>query len=402
MTHTTEQVLQDIADALDLYIEQDLRPSLMSGRSGIALFYAYYYRLTGNEKYLETLGVQVTQCIEDLLEQYPGYNHCNGLAGIAWTLQHLVNIGIADAEDFNELLDSCDNVLATYMDVELAENGYDFLHEGLGAVLYFIERMPHEKALHQLQKTVVYLEKAARLHESGTRWQDIFTTKEKGYEHKELYNLGLAHGTPAILTILGLLYERGIMPVITERLITGGIQWLTATRYATENESRALYPTTVDSDNKPVNSNGSRLGWCYGDLGIAHTLLHAGMKLGNDAYKAEACDVFEHILRHRNKENGSIADACFCHGSAGIAQMYRRAYISSGRGSLLEGAKRWTEETLRMNHWADGAAGFKYHTHSGDENSFHLLDGIAGIGLSLIAALDEETDPAWDRCFLLS
>lgn len=402
MKQTTEQVLQHIAAALDQYIQEDITPALMSGRSGIALFYAYYYRLTGNERYLETLGEQVTRCVDDLLEQYPGFNHCNGLAGIAWALQHLVNIGIADAEDFEELLNSCDNVLAHYMNAELAENGYDFLHEGLGAVLYFIERMPQEKAAQQLQKAVLYLEKAAKQHDSGIRWQDIFTTKEKEYEHKELYNLGLAHGTPAILTVLGLLYEKGIMPEVTSRLIAGGIQWLTASRYATVNESKALYPTIVDSDNNPTNNNGSRLGWCYGDLGIAHTLLHAGVKLDNDIYKTEAYRIFEHILHHRNKENGNIVDACFCHGSAGIAHMYRRAYISSGHSSLLEGAQLWTEETLAMNYWTDGAAGFKYHTHGGDENSFHLLDGIAGIGLALIASIDEDASSSWDRCFLLS
>jgi lantibiotic modifying enzyme len=374
----------------------------MTGRSGIALFYAYYYRLTGKESYLETLGAQITRCIEDLLKEYPGYNHCNGLAGIAWALQHLVNIGIADAEDFEELLNSCDNVLSNYMDAELAENGYDFLHEGLGVVLYFLERMPQEKAQLQLEKAVQYLEKAARQHTSGIRWQDIFTTKEKGYENKELYNLGLAHGTPAILIVLGMLHEKGIMPEVTSRLITGGVQWLMAARYTTDNESMALYPTTVDRENKPTNINGSRLGWCYGDLGIAHTLLYAGTRLDNEEYKTKAYSLFEHILRHRNKENGSIVDACFCHGSAGIAQMYRRAYLSSGRNNLLEGAMLWTKETLRMNSWADGAAGFKYHMQGSDDNSYHLLDGIAGIGLSLIAEIGGDEASAWDRCFLLS
>jgi hypothetical protein len=31
-----------------------------------------------------------------------------------------------------------------------------------------------------------------------------------------------------------------------------------------------------------------------------------------------------------------------------------------------------------------------------------LLQGSAGVGLAMIAALDRETAPTWDRCLLLS
>ncbi len=397
-----KRILKDIAAALDVYAAQEAGPSLMCGRSGIALFYAYYYRLTGDEKYLEALGVQITESIDSLAEGHPGYSYCTGIAGIAWTLQHLVRIGIAEASDFEVLLAECDIALETYMDTALGENAYDFLHEGLGAVVYFIERMPHEKAAAQLHKAVRYLEKAAD-HDAGkTRWRDLFTTKEREYQQEVCYNLGLAHGTPAIITILGLLYEEGILPAVTGRLIEEGVQWLLATRYEEENIVHALYPTAVDKDNRPLYHNGSRLGWCYGDLCIAHTLLHAGIKLNKEMYKAEACAIFEHVLRFRDKENGSIADACFCHGSSGIAQMYRSAYLSSGLELLLTGAELWTDETMRMNFWPDGVAGFKYHIHNADEQSFHLLDGVAGIGLSLIAAIGGTAASGWDRCFLLS
>jgi hypothetical protein len=55
-----------------------------------------------------------------------------------------------------------------------------------------------------------------------------------------------------------------------------------------------------------------------------------------------------------------------------------------------------------MKTWKDGPAGFKFYTDSKYENYYGILEGITGIGLSLIAALDPATTPAWDRCLLLS
>ncbi len=43
----TGKVLQQISQVLDGFIEQEPHPGLLSGYSGAALFYAYYYNLTG-------------------------------------------------------------------------------------------------------------------------------------------------------------------------------------------------------------------------------------------------------------------------------------------------------------------------------------------------------------------
>lgn len=137
-------------------------------------------------------------------------------------------------------------------------------------------------------------------------------------------------------------------------------------------------------------------------MGIGITLLNIVTLLKNDYYKQEAYAVFEHTLKYRNSENGSIGDASLCHGSMGTSHIYRRAHAVTGDNLFLKGAEQWLQQSLQMENWKDGLTGFKYLTRNGYENNYNLLEGTTGIGLALIAALDRDTLPSWDRCLLLS
>jgi len=86
----------------------------------------------------------------------------------------------------------------------------------------------------------------------------------------------------------------------------------------------------------------------------------------------------------------------------GISHMYRRAASVSGDPVLKAGMNKWLDETLDMARGQDGTPGYQYRTNNGFENNGNLLEGKTGIGLGLIAALDEDIVPAWDKCLLLS
>jgi lantibiotic biosynthesis protein len=63
---------------------------------------------------------------------------------------------------------------------------------------------------------------------------------------------------------------------------------------------------------------------------------------------------------------------------------------------MLLGADHWIKQTLQLK------SGLKFSRDGGYETAYGLLEGMTGIGLALIAALDPDTAPAWDRCLLLS
>ncbi len=153
----------------------------------------------------------------------------------------------------------------------------------------------------------------------------------------------------------------------------------------------SLYPTKADG------TEPSRLGWCYGDLGIASALWQAGSRLGDPAVLDEARELLAHTLAYRDADNGKIADASLCHGSMGVSHMFRRAALATGDRAWLAGADRWLDHTLSL---AARPHGLAFHLLDRDIACDDLLQGTAGVGLALIASLGIE--PAWDRCLLLS
>jgi len=61
-------------------------------------------------------------------------------------------------------------------------------------------------------------------------------------------------------------------------------------------------------------------------MGIAQTLLNTGLRRIMKPIKKSLFN-FEHTLQFRDKENGSIADACIAW-ERWHAHMYRRAYLA--------------------------------------------------------------------------
>jgi lantibiotic modifying enzyme len=294
-----------------------------------------------------------------------------------------------------------DEVLGTAMVNALREGRYDFLHEGLGIALYFLERVAHPQAKEYLEAVVSALGSTAIKTSHGIAWQDHLTGLADRPPGEISFNMGLAHGAPAIISILGMIHREGIATAQTNDLIRKGISWILATENCPEEELTALYPVLVDAERQPLTGKQSRLGWCYGDLGIATLLLNAGTWLQDSTYQEKALQIFHHTLEHRHINNSHVHDACLCHGSAGIAHIYRRAWRQTKDPVLLTGATHWLQHTLQMNTHKEGPGGFRFFGKDAYENSYGILEGVAGIGLSLIASIDQDTDPTWDRCILL-
>ncbi|HEY0608754.1 MAG TPA: lanthionine synthetase C family protein [Chitinophaga sp.] len=398
----TGKVLQQISQVLDSFIEQEPHPGLLSGYSGTALFYAYYYNLTGKKKHLKKVHQVMLKSLQALSEEEMILSHCSGVAGIAWCIQHLMQTGFAEGDGMQDIFEEADSILGDFMETDLRNNKYDFLHEGLGITLYFLERYPHPTAEKYLTEVVLQLEKNAKVNAPGISWKDHFSRTSQELGNQDCFNLGLAHGVPAIITILGMIYEKGIAADSALTLIDRSVAWLLALKNEPETGVTSMYPSLVGVNNEALHGKQSRLGWCYGDLGIAITLWNTGHRTQKQQYRQAAYDIFEHTIKHRDKKNGSVNDACLCHGSAGIAQIFHRASLATGDALLAQGAAHWTQQTLQMNTWEDGPAGYKFFHSPTYENCYNLLEGITGIGLSLIASLDKDTNPAWDRCLLLS
>lgn len=397
----TGKILQDISLSLDNFTAQSTTPGLLGGYTGAALFFAYYHQLTGKKKYLQKVYQLLERSVHDIAETPLPFSHCSGIAGMVWNIQHLIKAGFVNEDGMEDIFEEVDEVLGTEMLRALQQGQHDFLHQGLGIALYFLERGDHPQAKAYLEALVSGLEATAVKTAAGITWKDHLTGLVDRPPGEVSFNMGLAHGVPGIISILGMIHQKGIAVTQTNDLIRKGISWILAAENSPEEGLTSLYPVLVDASHQALTGKQSRLGWCYGDLGIATLLLNTGTWLQDDTYQEKALHIFHHTLEHRNIKNGSVHDACLCHGSAGIAHIYRRAWLQTKDPILLTGATHWLQQTLQMSTHKDSPGGFRYFVNGAYENNYGILEGVAGIGLALIAAIDQDMDPAWDRCILL-
>lgn len=377
-------ILKDISQQLDQLLKKDHQPGLLGGHTGCALFYAYYYQLTGKEKYLEKVHELVLNSMDAMSSGELLPSHCNGIAGMVWCIQHLMNQGFVDG-DMEEIFSDVDVLLGQQMIADLNNRQYDFLHEGLGIAVYFLEK---ESPSPWLSHVVTALEAAATHLPQGVSWEDRFSRQSvPSLPDEPCYNLGIAHGMPAITTILSRIKAKGID---TRHLVEKSLDWMLSV--SNPAGSSSIYPTLVNNEGAALTASHSRMGWCYGDLPVAMTLLNGG-------YADKAYEILAHSIQNRNVQNGMVHDTCICHGSAGIAHIFHRAYLHTKDPLLRQGAEKWLQHTIELY---ESPAGLGFYADGKYEIKEGILEGIAGVGLALIAAVDKDTDPAWDRCILLS
>lgn len=377
-------ILKDISQQLDQLLKTDHQPGLLGGHTGCALFYAYYYQLTGKEEYLDKVHDLILSSMDAMASGAILPSHCNGIAGMAWCIQHLMNQGFVDG-DMEEIFSDVDVLLGNQMIADLNNKQYDFLHEGLGIAVYFLEK---DTASPWLPQVVKALQAAAIQLPQGISWEDHFSRQSvPSLPDEPCYNLGVAHGVPAISTILSRIRAKGID---TGNLVEKSLDWMLS--ISNPPGSPSFYPTLVNNEGTALTASHSRMGWCYGDLPVAMTLLHGG-------YTDRACEILAHSIQNRNIQNGMVHDTCICHGSAGIAHIFNRAYLQTNEPLFQQGAEKWLQHTIDLY---DSPAGLGFYADGKFEIKEGILEGIAGVGLALIAAIDKDTDPAWDRCILLS
>ncbi len=370
-------------------------PGLLTGLGGQALFLLHYARLHGDQAYYN-LGHSLLQNALDA-GQTGGiaHTHCGGLAGLGWAVMHLHGHGLLDA-DVNELLGPLDGFLEEALFSDLAQGEYDFLHGPLGTALYFFRRMAYTPgAARVLRAFVPALGGLAVRSGNALRWESRLD--ESG---RRGYNISLSHGMASLVTLLSKLYAAGIATDAIRPLLHGAVAYILGQELPPD-QYPSCFPTySLETEGQWV---ASRLAWCYGDLGIASALWLAGRAAGERCWREKAAAVFSRAARRTDLREAGVVDASLCHGTAGIAHVFNRAYHQTGMAALRSARDYWLQQTGSLATYADGLAGYKsYHgKRAGYVNDASLLEGTAGIGLAFMAAADP-LYLTWDECLLLS
>ncbi len=397
LIQVAERQLKVILDALENKASGNI--ALLSGDTGIALLYYYYWLYSNDDKYLEKGNTIVMNNFQFIHKTDPAlHSLCNGTSGFFWAVNHLIENGFIEGD--RELFSGNDPFLFSVMEKDLKKGQYDFLHNALGIGLYFLCQNTPESVKY-IEWFVSELEKIAEPDRNSLKWRSNYYINEK--ESKEVYNLSLSHGIASIIAFLDRVHRKGIAKNKSLELLGKAINFLLDHKYERPNTNGSYFPSVVFV-HEHNHESGSRLAWCYGDLGIGIILWQASQTMQSSDLERVALEILLQTTIRKDPVKEHVIDAGICHGAAGIAHIYNRMYHYTGMDEFRKAAIFWIEETVRKAYFTDGIAGYKaWHTekHGGWISSIGLLEGVSGIGLVLLSAISD-IEPKWDECLLLS
>lgn len=324
-----------------------------------------------------------------------------GLSGAAWTLAH-----IAEPDgDSAELLAGVDHELVAALSVERWDRDYDLIGGLTGYGLYFLERLASSPdsptARAGIDRVVAHLDAMAERTSDGLTWHtppSLLPAWQRELWPDGYYNCGVAHGVPGAIALLGRIHALPDAPARAGELCAAGLEWMRARRQPPD--PRGRFPSSVVRGQRSADL--ARTAWCYGDPGIAAALWSASTRTGAraDDWQSLAAE-----CAARAPELCRVGDAGLCHGAIGLAHLYNRCYQASGDPLFRAASRDWFARGLAMRRPGEGVAGFCARSWKRDTDevvwlpSAAFLDGAAGIGLALLAALGAE-EPGWDRLLL--
>lgn len=393
-----EKQLDSIARAIEGHCQKENgNYSLLTGNMGEILF-LYYYSLV-DKNYKEKAEILLDQLTESLsTPSYYQFSYCNGLAGFGLGI-HLLAEGDF-IENSPDMLDDIDLVLQHYLEQEIRLHHFDFLHGVIGMGFYFLKHYKYkpELSLVQLHKIVDYLEQTAISdpHTHTVKWEIV----DRHFPHQAdiKFNISLSHGMSSIAIFLSRLLQMDINPEgKVRKLLEEALNYILQQRID-EKIYGCYFPSTSLENPGPVNK--SRLAWCYGDLGIGIALWHAGKVLNKKDLTDFAMEILEYSAERKDIRANYVWDAGICHGSAGITQIFFRMWQETKRPSLQAAYEYWKEQTYCFGNRPEGPAGYQSFdpTQQSWETKYYLLEGVAGIGLTLLSPVNS----SWDEILLLS
>jgi hypothetical protein len=325
---------------------------LSVGRAGSAIFHAYHARTGPGDPSSDTPWEHLDWALQGVEESaLDTVGLWSGYAGLAWALRHSHRVLEAPFE--HATTEEIDAVLEEVVRQPWTDH-FDLPKGLVGLGVYAMEWLPCPRAQALLASVIRHLARLAERDADGIRWRV-----------RPEHDLGMVHGVAGVVAFLSLACASGAAPDRARELLEGAVPWLLRHRQGSMRPQRAA--------------------WCDGDPGLAAAFVLAGMATANAAWKREGASLAQEIAR-RDVETVDLPDSGLCHGAAGTGHLLNRLWQWTGDETCREAASCWMLRLLRTTR------------PPADEG---LMTGAAGIGLALMAAV-EDREPEWDRLFLLS
>lgn len=312
--------------------------SLLGGYLGNVMFLYYYSHI--NPKY-ETVADTALGIILKFHRTTKIYSYCNGLAGFGVGLMQLEQDGFVCGA--NASLCDYDDVIHYELKRELSLNRHDFLHGFIGLGFYFLKRYKngYKDNMKSLLCIVDYLWCNVEVRNGSLRWK-LNEAPDK------IYNISLSHGMSSTIILLCEIYKLDCVGYVYKNKIKKLIEQATIyiLRQKQNPHSNGSYFPSMSLDCS--KNTYSRLGWCYGDLGISICMLKVGEILNDEQIYALAIEVLRYTaLYRRDLLKNQIYDASICHGASGVAMIYEALTKKWGLSEFESAVDYWRRVTIK-------------------------------------------------------
>jgi hypothetical protein len=380
---------------------QPTDPTLATGDAGVALFLAHLSRTRADaEGHLADAARH--RCGRMLAGALRAHFHpglFSGLLGVAWTLGQVAESSIDLDCEVEGAVAAIDRALLRILRRERQPWHYDLSGGLAGVGVYALERLPRPVARDCVALVGEHLQRASERHPPGRAWRtppELMPDADRG---AACFNLGMAHGIPAVLALLAAIAGGEADAGGMGQLLAEGVGWLLAQELPPEAESR--FPALTGCGDA---ARSSPLAWCHGDLGLAAALLAIARRLGNEAWERAAVRIAL-AAAGRELDPAHRGELGLCHGAAGLAHLFNRLYQATGEPLLAAAASGWFARILADLGERRTAGTPAWHAEQRKHPKLRwqrgFLNGDAGIGLAMLAAVSPD-EPRWDHVLLVS
>lgn len=356
-----------------------------NGEFGILLFMLYYYKFSKVKRHRDIVVGYSEFLLQRLGKEFNLHTFCSGLSGILYLFEFLKENELIEI-DISDVKESFEEYLIRMMRNDMLSGNHDFMHGALGIGLYFLKSKTHEEIIQEL---IAFLLNTSEIdsESGGVKW------KSKIDEDFIGYNIALSHGMASIVLFLCRIIENGYGDDEVKELLTKTVKYMLYQEIDV-NEYGSFFPTYSKESSIPLS--GSRLAWCYGDLGIAYAIFRAGEVVENQEWKDKGLNI---LLQSTNRKN-NVYEAGICHGCMSMVLIYNRMYRKTNIQIFSDEVGYWLQRSLKFSCFEDGPAGYKSYYKRNWVSDYSLLSGISGIGLNYLSYI-EGCFNCWDEIFLL-
>lgn len=366
-----KQIIHEIAHRI-LSDQEKNSYGLLTGYIGHMIFLSEYSKI--QPEYSKTVKGYIDKFYTDIEQDIILASYSRGISGVCLGIGYLHR---NKKKPFAFVSKSIDEYLAAEVEEYLSSQNFDFLHGAIGIGFYFIERAKEgNKIAGKTLKSI--LESLDKNKISNGKGGITFLNFNK------VSDISLSHGLSAILLFLCKLIEIGfVYKNIAHDLSISIINYILSQKI-----DRQMYGSQFPYTSVEDSTKGSRLAWCYGDLGICMALLKASEVLMNRELNQQAIEILLYNTQRKDLHKNLVQDSEICHGTSGISLIYHILNQKYKIPELAGCEKFWLDKTIELYHKKD------------NHSNLSLLDGLSGTGLVLLNSF-YHTGTQWSHFFLL-